>query len=238
MVKELKGSLVYLFSNLRFSLIVFWSILIAVLLISVVTSIILEDSHVSFNMSAPVYFFTGVFGFWMVKNGIPFLIKMGATRKAIFIASGIFGIVLSLLNAIIANTIIKIVSFIYKSEGINSALSIYINGNEQQINHISQFIGQDSIFSRIAIDSTISFFLFCGLFLSGLIFYKYGVVGGISFSVLVFLFIIYAGNVGWLETLFIYLFSDFNVTFFYQLFAVGIVFYLLSFLLLRRLTIR
>src|SRR5690625_3002539 len=134
--------------------------------------------------------------------------------------------------------IFKIVSIIYKSGGINGALSIYINGNEQQINHISQFLGHDSIFSRITIDSTISFFLFCGFFFSGLIFYKYGVVGGISFSVLVFLFIIYAGNVGWLETLFIYLFSDFGVTFFYQMFAVGIVFYLLSFLLLRRLTIR
>lgn len=238
MVTELKGSLYYMFSNLRFSLIVFWGILMVILAFTIITTMLVEDTHVTFNMGFPTYIFAAIFGFWMVKNAIPFLIKMGATRKAIFIAVGIFGIALSLINAILSNTINSIIALAFSNGELKSPIVITVNGDEEMVGHIGQFIGRNDWLSRIVIDSSISFFLFGCLFIGGLIFYKYGIVGGTSFIAIGFLAILYAGNAGWLESFFKFVFTDFSFTFFYQLFAVGVIIYCISILLLRRLTLR
>lgn len=237
MVTQLKGSLYYLFSSLRFSLLVFWSILGGVLAISVITDLLMTDSHFSFNLSFPTYIFAAIFGFWMIKNVIPFLIKMGATRKAIFLAIGIFGIVLSVLNAVLSNTVDKVITVLYSSNSLNQSITLTVDGNEQFFNHIGDFLGDTSWLTRVVIDSSISFFFFGCLFVGGLIFYKYGVVGGMVFFALGFFAMIYAGHAGWLETFFKAIFTNFSMVFFYQLFIVGIVVYLLSFFLMRRLAI-
>lgn len=238
MITELKGSLYYLYSNLRYSLIVFWAVLMAVLAFSVISAILIEDSQVSFNLPVPMYLFAAIFGFWMVKNTIPYLIKMGGTRKTIFLAIGIFGVSLSLLNAILANVISKIIMFVDQKGMLNGGLTVTENGEEQFFNHISQLIGYDGLISRIYIDTSISFMLFSCLFIGGLIFYKFGIIGSTIVSAVLFLVILYAGNVGWLGSFANYLFENFSIVFFYQLFGVGVVVYLISFLFLRRLTLR
>lgn len=237
MVTQLKGSLYYLFSSLRFSLLVFWSILGGVLVISFITDLLMTNSRFSFNLSFPTYIFAAIFGFWMIKNVIPFLIKMGATRKAIFLSIGIFGIVLSVLNAMLSNTASKIIAVLYSTNSLNHSITLTVDGNEQFFNHIGDFLGDNSWLTRVVIDSSISFFFFGCLFVGGLIFYKYGVVGGMIFFALGFIAMIYAGHAGVLETFVKAIFTNFSIVFFYQLFAVGIVVYLLSFLFIRRLTI-
>lgn len=238
MVTELKGALYYLFANLRYSLIVFWAVLAGVLLISIIATSLFEDSQASFNLPFPMYVFAAIFGFWMVKNTIPYLIKMAGTRKTIFLAIGIFGVSLSLLNAILANVISKVIMSIDQKGLLNSGLSVTENGNEQFFNHIGQFIGYDSLISRIFIDTSISFLLFSCLFIGGLIFYKYGIIGSTIVSAILILIIIYAGNAGLLGKFFNYLIENFSFAFFYQLFGLGVIVYLLSFFLLRRLTLR
>lgn len=237
MVTQLKGSLYYLFSSLRFSLLVFWSILGGVLAISFITDLLMTNSRVSFNLSFPTYIFAAIFGFWMIKNVIPYLIKMGATRKAIFLSIGIFGIVLSVLNAVLSNTASKIIAALYSFNSLNHSITLTVDGNEQFFNHIGDFLGDNSLLTRVVIDSSISFFFFGCLFVGGLIFYRYGVVGGMIFFALGFIAMIYAGHAGLLETFVKAIFTNFSLVFFYQLFAVGIVVYLLSFLLMRRLII-
>src|SRR5699024_11528072 len=116
----------YLFSNLRFSLFVFWGVLMGVLAISLISVFLIVDSHVSFNMSFPIYVFSGIFGYWIVKNAIPYLIKMGVTRKVIFVAIGIFGICLGLINSLISNVLDKIVSLISSSGVLYSSLSFFV----------------------------------------------------------------------------------------------------------------
>lgn len=238
MKRELEGSLYYLFSNLRFSLLSFWGILVGILALSIVSAMLIEDSYISFNLAFPMYAFAGVFGFWIVKNAIPYLIKMGATRKVIFISIGIFGVVLSILNAVVSNSVIKIVSFFFKSNELNTGFTLTVDQEEEFITHIGQLLSNDGFLTRIVIDSSISFFVFGVLFIGGLIFYKYGVVGGITSFVAVFIAFIYAGNAGWLESFVMYLIDHFSYLFFYQLFAVGVIVYLLSYLLLNRLTLR
>src|SRR5699024_3114475 len=238
MNKELQGSLYYLFSNLRFSLFVFWGVLMGVLAISLISVFLIEDSHVSFNMAFPIYVFSGIFGYWIVKNAIPYLIKMGVTRKVIFVAIGIFGICLGLINSLISNVVDQIVSWMSASNVLNSSLSISVDGKEQFINHLGQLVSNDGWLARIVIDTSISFFLFGCLFIGGLIFYKFGVVGGLASFVVGFLFFLYAGNAGWLETFVTFVIEHFDMMFFYQLFGVGVLVYLISYFFLRRLTLR
>lgn len=238
MNKELRGSLYYLFSNLRFSLLIFWCILMGVLAISLVSAFLVEDSHVSINLAFPIYVFSGIFGYWIVKNAIPYLVKMGATRTTIFLAIGIFGICLGLINSLISNVVNQIVSIISVSNILNTSMSISVDGNEQFINHIGQLVSNDGWLARIVIDTSISFFLFGCLFIAGLIFYKFGVVGGLASFVVGFLFFLYAGNAGWLESFVKLIIENFDMMFFYQLFGVGLIVYLISYLFLRRLTLR
>lgn len=238
MKKELQGSLYYLLSNLRLSIFIFWGILMAVVILSMVSAILIKDSHVSFNLAFPLYAFAGVYGFWIVKNAIPYLIQMGATRKVIFIAIGIFGVILSVFNAAISNIVTNLIDLIFKSGELDAGFSLSMNQEEKFITHVGQLLSNDGFFTRIFIDSSISFFAFACLFIGGLIFYKYGMIGGMGSFIVAFLAFIYAGNVGWLETFVMFIIEDFSFVFFYQLFAVGILVYVLSYLLLNRLTLR
>lgn len=238
MVNELKGSLYYSFVNLRYSLLIFWLVLAGVFIVSLLLDTIFEGGQVSFNMSVPTYFFAAIFGYWMVKNAIPYMIKMGSTRPVLFLTLGIFGIVLSLFNAVLSNTINEVVTKIYGNSGLNDSIYLEVNGSEEHVNHIGDFLTNNTWLTRVVIDSSISFFLFACLFISGLIFYKYGLVGGFASIAAVVIVIIFAGTKGWLQDFVIAVFTDITFTFFYQLFAVGIVIYLLSYLLLRRLTLQ
>lgn len=238
MVNQLKGSLYYTFINLRFSLIIFWGVLAGVLAISVVTQNLIADSYMPFNMSMPTYIFAAAFGYWMVKNTIPYLIKMGGTRTIIFLVMGIFGIVLSLFNALLANSISKLITMIYGNTGVGGVITFEVDGKKMTFNHIGDFLTNNTWFTRVIIDTSISFFLFGCLFICGLIFYKYGLVGGFGFLALGMISIILDASTGWLEEFVTTIFTNFNFTFFYQLFVVGLLIYLLSYLLLRQLTIR
>src|SRR5699024_861832 len=84
---------------------------------------------------------------------------------------------------------------------------------EQFINHLGQLVSNDGWLARIVIDTSISFFLFGCLFIGGLIFYKFGVVGGLASFVVGFLFFLYAGNAGWLETFVTFVIEHFNIIF-------------------------
>lgn len=239
MVGELKGSLYYSFINLRYSLLIFWGVLFGVFLFSFVSDLFLEGSQVSFNMSVPTYIFAAIFGYWMVKNAIPYIIKMGGTRPIIYLSLGIFGIVLSLFNALLANTINEIITMFYGSEtGMGGMIGVEVNGEGMSFNHIGDFLVNNTWYTRVVIDTSISFFLFSCLFISGLIFYKYGLVGGFGSIAVGISFIILAASKGWLEKFFDTVLMNIDFTFFYQLLAVGIVIYLLSYLLLWRLTLK
>jgi len=237
MSKQLRGSLYYLFANLRHSLIIFWIILASLLLVTIVSAILIPDSVISFSLWGPIYAFAAVIGYWVVKNALPFLIKLGSTRKNLYVSVGLYAIGLSLLNAVIANTLSSIVTlFIGKERDVGSII-LTDDGSTMTFNHVGEFLGENTWLMRVFIDTSISFFLLAAMFIIGLIFYRFGIVGGFSFlGALVLLFILGLSK-GWLLDFFISIFNNFSFAFFYQLLLTGIVIYLLSFLLLRRITI-
>ncbi|MEI3614511.1 hypothetical protein [Pseudogracilibacillus sp. SO30301A] len=237
MSKQFQGALYYLFANIRFSLTVFWAILLALLIVTIAATILMPDTEIAFELSIPVYVFAAVIGYWTVNNAFPYLIKMGSTRKNIFISFGVYAFLLTLLNAVISNTVNKFVSMIIGTERDYGIITIMEDDTSMTFNHIGDLLGVNSWMMRIVIDTSISFFLLAVMFIIGLIFYQFGLIGGFSFLGALVMVIVFGFSNGWLLDFIILIYENFSFSFFFQLFTVGVFVYLCSFFLLRRITI-
>lgn len=238
MPRQIKGVLFYLSTDIRYALSIFWMILGGFLLLSIIVDQIIGGKHttVEFNLSAPIYVFAGVAGFLTVKSTLPYLIKMGATRKHLFIGTVIYFFGLALFNTVVSNVLDVIASSVTKSE-VNGGIVIVDGESSFNLHHLADVLEGSTWITRLVIDTSISFFLISVFFIVGLIFYRYGLIGGFSFiGILLFTLILGIAN-GWMIDFFATIFSNFSIVFFYQLVLVGFVIYLLSFLLLRRITI-
>ena len=101
--------------------------------------------------------------------------------------------------------------------------------------HVAQLM-EDTWVNRVIIDMSVMFLFLTVMFLTGLIFYRYGLLGG-GIVVGIEVIILFVGIAqGWLIDFFTDLFSDLKLTLFLQIFGIGIVIYLISFLLIRRVT--
>lgn len=172
-----------------------------------------------------IYVYCGILGFITVKESIPFSLKMGATRKNLFISLGLFFLSIALMKAVIANTLHTVILYATDITNLHSFGFM----------HLAQLM-EDTWINRVVIDTSLMFFFLTVMFLTGLLFYRYGLLGGgIVVGAGVILLLVGVAQ-GWLIDLFANLFSDLKLTIFLQIFGLGIVFYLLSFLLLKRIT--
>ncbi len=238
---QLKGLLYYYFINMRYSLFIFWSIMAGLLILSIGADLIFGsgESIISFDFSAPIYIFAAIMGFWVVKNVIPYMIKMGSTRFNVYVGTGIVFIALTVFNATLANAIRFLITTIHGS-GVFSAISITIenNGQESAIPyHLLDFLGTITWSNQFIIDIAISIFALAIMFIVGLVFYRYKLIGGAIALGVIFLLVIYSIAAGWVTDFFLYLLTDISMLLFYQLFFIGVIMYGLSYFLIRRLTI-
>lgn len=228
MGKQLQGLLYFYVADIRHSLVIFWSILLTLLLLSIGVAYFFlgEMDSLNFDIAFPTYIYCSIVGFLTVKGNIPFSIKMGATRKNIFISIGLYFLGLSLGMALVSNSINSIVKLLVDNFTINS---FYFA-------HIATFI-QDTWINRVMIDMIIMFFFLSLMFLIGLFFYKFGLLGGLSLIGLIVFGFLIGVTKGWLIDFIIHVFNNLGTQFFLQLLACGLALYGLSFLLIRRITI-
>lgn len=229
MGRQIKGLLYFFMTDIRYSLLIFWTILMSILVVSLSIAYVLKDMENGFmtlSLTGPIYVYCAILGFLTVKEAIPFSIKMGATRKNLFVSLGIFFFGLSTVLAIVANIIQVIVELFNKMIGLD--LYNFI--------HITYFMDETWL-TRVIIDISIMFFFLSLLFTIGLLFYKYGLAGGGSVIGLLALIIITGVAQGWLIDFFIHIFHGLDVVLFIQLFGIGFVLYCFTFVLLRRITI-
>src|SRR5699024_11651235 len=88
---QLKGTLYYYAVNMRYMLMIFWGIMLGILLLSLISDILFggDKMDIYYSFSIPTYAFAAAVGFWVVKNVIPYLVKMGLTRLIIYFGTGI-----------------------------------------------------------------------------------------------------------------------------------------------------
>jgi len=248
MTNQLKGTLYYLYTNVKFTLLIFWSIIVGILALSLIASFLMSEGIISFQLSISVYIFCMIIGGWTVKNAIPYTVKLGSTRKNLYVSLGIYFLGFSLFNSLIANMLNKFVEVVFDI----SQVEVVFDGSHVEgfvgisatsdtgsftFFHLAQFLESDSWLTFVIVDASICFFILTTAFIVGLVFYKYGLIGGFSFLGIIMFTIILGIAKGWLIDLFINIFKDYSIVFFYQLFAVGLIIYLVSFIFLRRITL-
>lgn len=229
MGRQIKGLLYFYFADTRHSLTVFWTILLSILVVTLTITLFLnkiEDVFMTLSLTGPMYIYCGILGFLTVKEFIPFSIKRGATRKNIFISMVIFFLGLSFMKAIVGSALQVIAAFFNTKMGIENFHFI----------HLAYFTN-DTWYYRIMIDMSIMFFAFSVMFVIGLLFYRYGLVGGGVFVGTLIIIILTGVSQGWLIDFLINIFKNFDNIFYLQLFGIGVVIYAFSMLLLRRITI-
>jgi len=238
MMKDIKGVIYYLMTNVRYPFMIFWTILLSIFALSILFSFVTSNEQVLFQASIPIYIFCLVLGMWTVKNTIPYLLKMSVTRKLIYISIGIYFLMIAIVQALLANALIKIIDLIGK-RAISGDVTLY-NGQEEfsfEFNHLSQFLQNDSFITQITVDTIIAFAALNAMFFIGLLFYRYGLAGGFTFLGVMFLIYLLSITQGSFVELVKYILKNYSMTLYFQLFGVSILIYLLSFILIRRLTI-
>ncbi|GGA89202.1 hypothetical protein [Ornithinibacillus halotolerans] len=229
MNNQIKGLLYFYVNDFRHSFLIFWSILLLVLVVSISFSIFLlgyEDGMMAFGFPFGIYFYCAFLGFLAVKESIPFAIKIGATRKNIFISIGLFFILLAIFKALVANIIQELVLLIVDNANITSFLFIH-----------PAMMFDDTWFNRVIIDICMMFFLLAAMFVFGLLFYKFGIAGGGAVTGVLGVALLLGMAKGWIFDFISNLVKQIDIVFFYQVLGIGFLFFLISFIFLRRITI-
>src|SRR5690625_1962560 len=226
MNNQLRGLLYYFGTHMKRAFLIFWSILLGITIITLVAAYILrnEDGVMTFTFWIPMYFFCAIYGFTIVKKCIPYFLKIGATRKNIFLGVGIFFSTVSATFALLAAIFQSIANLFVKQLNIDILSFIHI-----------AMVYEDTWYNRWLIDFILMLVCFTFLFLLGLLFYKYGLlISGIVMGI-VFFGLIFSAFKGWMATFFQYIVNlDFH--FIWQLALLAIILYGLSWLFLRKIT--
>lgn len=237
MNRQMKGSLYMLYANNVYSLLTFWSVIIALVILTVVLSYLFPDSNNGLSLSAPTYIYGAVIGVMFVNSFIPYLVKLGVTRQTIFLSVGIFSLALVVLNALLVVVIEFLLKSLFPYEYAKT-LTIQTNENTFIINHISDVLQNKTFMTMAVVDISISFFMLVVAFVITLLFYRYGLLIGFVTLALFIFAIIFGITQGWIETLFWAIFTNFSITFFYQLFAFAFILFCLSYFMLRDVPIK
>lgn len=229
MGRQIKGLLYFYCADIRHSLTIFWTILMSVVVVTLTIAYFMksmENSYITLSVTGPMYIYCAILGFLTVKEAIPFSLKRGATRKNIFVSLAIFFLGLAFIKAVVGSTLQVLISLF--NEKIEIVNLVFIH---------PAFFTSDTWFQRVFIDTTIMFFFFAVMFVIGLLFYKYGLLGGGTVVGLFVIFILIGVAQDWLIDFFVEQFTNLDTQFYFQLFGIGLLFYGLSILLLKRITI-
>src|SRR5699024_3181380 len=134
---------------------------------------------------------------------------------------------LVIFNSVVANTIRTIVNTFYgKTTSGVIVLSVEdetsASSEEFSFSHFVDFFGENTWLNRFIVDTSISFFFIAVMFLIGLIFYRYHLIGGFSFLAIGLFILIFAIAKGWVWDFLVNVYTDFSIVFFYQMFVTGI----------------
>lgn len=229
MRRQIKGSLYFLLTNTRYSLLIFWTILMSITVITLTVSYLLkgiDNSFMTLSLTGPIYVYCAILGFLTVKESIPFSIKIGATRKNFFISLGIFFLGVSIAKSIVASIIQVFISFIKPKIGIDNFSFIHLS-----------YLTNDTWIHRILIDTSITFLLFALMFVVGLLFYNYGLAGGGTVVAMFVIVVLVGAAQGWLLDFFIHIYQTLDYLFFWKLLFVGMIIYSISWLMMRKITV-
>ncbi|WP_217589693.1 hypothetical protein [Lentibacillus saliphilus] len=229
-MRQIKGIMYFFITGARYNFTIFWAILLSTMFVSLLIAYFVgEMSHdmtMVFAVSAAVYIYCSIMGYSTVKEAIPHLLKLGATRKNLFIGLGASFLCLAFLKAVLTSGVHVVVTWLTDMFQIDG----------YQLIHPAELIG-NTLINRIVIDTAVMFFILASMFVLGLLFYKFGLLGGgivISALVITFLVGLAAGTI---PDIAIKLYETRALMQFVWLFLIGFGLYAVSWSMLRHITI-
>ncbi len=170
MLKDLKAIIYFLAIDTRFSLIVFWSILLASLGVMYVTAL-LFDTQMFVSTSMAIYIFSAITGFLMTKEDFPYCIKMGATRNQFVIGSFVYTVGLALMMSLFHVVVYQFFSWLIVVGNIADFSMVHL----VEVTSLSP-----AWYNLFLIDALVCFLFVSTGFLLSSIFYRLGLIGGIT----------------------------------------------------------
>ncbi|WP_066188008.1 MULTISPECIES: hypothetical protein [Gracilibacillus] len=226
---QIKGMLYYYTQGVLHSTKIFWTILVAIILtMNIICYLLLDvaDFEMYFAIPFATYTNVAIVSYQLIKGNVPFGLKMGATRKNIYIMQLYFMVLYSFAMAVAASTFRQIIEWLQQWAGITN----------YQFVHPAMAL-TDNWAMRIVVDTLVMFFLMAALYLIALIFYRTGLLGGGILLGAMLVTVLFGVFEGWMIDLVMNVIPNVDFMSFVILFAIGIVFSLIGFPFMRRITI-
>ncbi|MGP1910318.1 hypothetical protein ACTSEZ_19335 [Metabacillus sp. JX24] len=167
MIRQCRGILLFEVLDIRNSLVIFWSILVASMALSFGIQFS-TGGNLTVSSGMAVYIFSSIAGFLTVKETYPTSIKMGATRRNYYVTTSLFLLMLALFMAA-SHTVMIIV--LEALEGFGPG--------EFKLYYLSMVLESDLPYlTNFYVDTAVCFFLQAMFFILGSIFYRFGLLGG------------------------------------------------------------
>jgi hypothetical protein len=176
----MKAVLYYLAVDMRFSFMVFWSILIFSLTAMFVI-VLSFDTNMIVSTSMAIYIFCGITGFLTTKETFPYCIKFGATRNQYLLSVLIYCTAV----AAVFSTIHVIIQSVF-------GWLVNVAGSERFLifHSVESTTLADTWYNQLLVDMVICFLLLSLGFLLGTIFYRLGLIGGFGALALIAILIL------------------------------------------------
>src|SRR5690625_2496244 len=182
MLNNIKANLYFLYKESVSTIIIFWSIFLASLLMFFTIAVVL-DGNVAFYLSTtiPVGIFTIIFGAMYVKETFPFAIKLGTTRANFIISVIIYSLIFTFVMAILNLLLVNLFDFLIER---------FSMGEEVVVTQFDpSFIEQFGIWQTFVFGYFILLTLFVTSLLFSMILYRFGYIGGGITAVVLLAFI-------------------------------------------------
>lgn len=225
MGRQITGLLYFYRSDLQFSFFIFWSILLAMLAITVSVIYIFPIELMTFSLTPPIYIYCSIIAFIMARQNVAFGIKLGATRKNIYVSMAIFFTAMSLVFSVIASLLDTIVERFLIKENMNFYFT-----------H-PMFFAENTFLNRVYTDFFILLFIIAISYLISLLFYKLGLlIGGLIVGIAFVLFTYSLISTDLIMNI-ADGFQNSIYMFFGQLGIIAIILYGITWLLIRKITV-
>ncbi|KMJ56687.1 hypothetical protein AB685_20695 [Bacillus sp. LL01] len=170
MLNDMKAVLYYLTVDIRFSFMVFWSILI--LSLTAMFIIVLSfDTRMIVTTSMAIYIFCGITGFLTTKETFPYCIKLGATRTRYVVSVLVYCFAVAAVFSIIH----VIIQTIFNSLVQAAASERFLTYHTVEATTLA-----NTWYNALLVDMIICFLLLSLGFLLGTIFFRLGLIGGLG----------------------------------------------------------
>jgi hypothetical protein len=168
MLNEMKAVLYYLAVDIRYSFMVFWSILI--LSLTAMFIIVLSfDTRMIVTTSMAIYIFCGITGFLTTKETFPYCIKFGATRTQYLLSVLIYCAGVAAVFSIV---------HVFVQGIFNSLVQASTSGRFLTYHTVQATTLANTWYNQLLVDLIICFLLLSLGFLLGSTFYRFGLIGG------------------------------------------------------------